>query len=110
MLTPTGKTLEFSTVKNNKSGDYLHGTLEQFLISYPDTRDTFRYTLELLPGNEAPKDFHRSFFVLDDGRELQLYYVAGYSKDTKQLFIDRITPGSTLYTGPRKTYLLTIKP
>ena len=97
-----------STAREGSTFDMVYGSLMGYLMTYQDAKASTVYTLTLNAYNEAPKEFERSLFILDDGYSVKPYYVAGYSADKTELFIHPLSAGTSEYMGARKTYFLTL--
>lgn len=102
------KDFHFKASRKPGTFDMVYGTLETFLLEYKGAKASTVYTLHLKHDYDAPKEFERSLFILDDGYSVKPYYVAGFNPDKTSLFIHPVSSGMTQYMEPRKTYFLTL--
>ena len=103
------KDFHFKSTRAQGMFDIVYGSLEASLTTYQGSKASTVYMLTLNHSSEAPKDFERSLFILDDGYSVKPYYVAGWSADKTELFIHPVNAGGiTQYMEPRKTYFLTL--
>ena len=106
----TGNFYAFEALRNRVTVNYILGSLEEYVLSYADTNDSLIYTMTLNPGHEAPRDWHKALFMLDDGASLKPYYVAGYQQDKLTVYLHPVIAGSTRYAGPApRAYFIQIK-
>lgn len=108
--------MSFRALENNRANaGYILGNLEAWLTEYPHQKNDVTLVLTLKPGFDAPKDFHRAGFILDDKESLQVFYVAGWNTPDHlphkewRIYLKAITPGTTRWNGPRKHYFLETK-
>jgi len=102
------KDFHFKSTRNQGTFDMVYGSLMGYLMTYQDAKASTVYTLTLSQYSEAPKEFERSLFILDDGYSVKPYYVAGFSAGKEDLFLHPVNGGMTEYMEPRKTYFLTL--